>query len=96
MSQPARHVDYEHLLGLLTAERLGSYLDAANSDIEAAFALYEWNIEVAAAALSLTAMVELLLRIALDAQMQAWATSRGETDWLTAAPLDSQGRTDIT
>jgi len=88
-------VDYQHLLELLTAERLGSYLAAAEGDIDAAFALYEWNIEVAAAALSLTAMVEVVLRNALDKEMRTWAESRDKSDWLTAAPLDTQGRSDI-
>ena len=59
-------MDYQDLLALLTAERLGSYLSAAEGDVDAAFALYEWNVEVAAAALSLTAMVEVVLRNALD------------------------------
>lgn len=96
MSQPTPPVDYQHLLVLLTSERLGSYFSAAEGDIDAAFALYEWNIEVAAAALSLTAMVEVVLRNAIDREMRTWAAARGATDWLTAAPLDAQGRSDIT
>lgn len=95
MSQPTPPVDYQDLLVLLTAERLGSYLSAAKGDIDAAFALYEWNIEVAAAALSLTAMVEVVLRNALDNEMRTWASARGQTDWLNDAPLDIQGRSDV-
>ena len=95
MSQHMGDVDYQILLKLLTAERLGSYLDASNGDIDSAFALYEWNIDVAAAALSLTAMVEVILRNAIDKQMRVWAETRGESDWLTNAPLDTQGHSDI-
>jgi hypothetical protein len=47
-------VDYERLRDLLSAERLGSYLSASDGDLEEAFALYEWNIEASAAALSLS------------------------------------------
>lgn len=96
MSQPTLPVDYQQLLTLLTAERLGSYLSAAEGDLDAAFALYEWNIEAAAAALSLTAMIEVVLRNALDKEMRTWAAARDESDWLAAAPLDTQGLTDIT
>lgn len=71
MSHPQGLVDYEQLLKLLTAERLGSYLHAADGDIAGAFALYEWNMEVAAAALSLTGMVEVVLRNTLDRQMHS-------------------------
>ncbi len=95
MPHPTAHLDYEQLLGLLTAERLGSYWEAAQGDLEAAFALYEWNIDVSAAALSLTAMVEVLLRNALDREMRAWAAKRGVHDWLAVAPLDDRGVQDI-
>lgn len=92
MSQP---VSYESLRSLLTTERLGSYTAAAQGDLRGAFELYEWNIEVAAAAMSLTAMVEVVLRNALDREMRAWAKRRGVDDWMAAAPLDDHGRTDI-
>ncbi len=88
-------VDYDRLRRLLTSERLGSYLGASGDDLEAAFALYEWNIAAAAAAVSLTAMVEVVIRNALDAQMSAWARSRGLQDWFDAAPLDGRGRNDV-
>lgn len=88
-------VDYVRLQHLLTAERLGSYMAATGDDIDAAFALYEWNIDVAGAALSLTAMVEVVVRNALDRQMQAWAAARGGEEWFAIAPLDGRGRADI-
>jgi hypothetical protein len=87
-------VDYERLMHLLTAERLGSYVRACD-DVDAAFALYEWNIEVSAAAMSMTAMVEVLVRNALDEQMRKWADERGAVDWLATAPLDDRGRRDV-
>lgn len=90
-----RPVDYERLRELLSAERLGSYLTASDGELEQAFALYEWNIEAAAAALSLTAMVEVVVRNALDSQMTSWAAGRPTADWLATAPLDGRGRADI-
>lgn len=88
-------VDYERLLRLLNSERLGSYLEASGDDLETAFALYEWNIDAAAAAVSLTAMVEVVIRNALDAQMSASTASRGLPDWFDAARLGQQGRNDV-
>ena len=88
-------MDYARLRELLSAERLGSYLDAADGDLKRAFALYDWNIEASAAALSLAAVVGVVVRNALDAQAQAWARSRGGGDWLTGAPADDRARADI-
>lgn len=88
-------VDYRRFRELLSAERLGSYVAAVGGDLEEAFALYEWNIEASAAALSLTAMVEVVVCNALDAQMRQWARSRGGSDWLSSAPLDHRGQSDI-
>src|SRR6476661_6896252 len=95
MSHRGGPVNYEQLRDLLSAERLGSYLAASGGDVEEAFKLYEWNIDVAGAALSLTAMVEVLVRNALDRQMRAWGSSGGHDEWFDAAPLDRQGRDDV-
>lgn len=88
-------VDYERLRDLLSAERLGSYLKASGGDWDLTFALYEWNIEASAAALSLAAMVEVVVRNALDARLTDWARQRNVSDWLEHNPLDSRGRADI-
>lgn len=65
-------IDYDRMLSLLSAERLDSYMRACQGDQVAAFSLYEWNIEASAAAVSLTAMVEVVLRNALDRRMVEW------------------------
>ena len=64
-------------------------------DWDLTFALYEWNIEASAAALSLAAMVEVVVRNALDARLTDWARQRNVSDWLEHNPLDSRGRADI-
>ncbi|MBY6059876.1 hypothetical protein [Microbacterium esteraromaticum] len=45
---------YESLLPLATAERLGSYSRATEADITATFGLYEWNMRAAASVMELT------------------------------------------
>ncbi|GMA19874.1 hypothetical protein MM440_12430 [Arsenicicoccus piscis] len=93
--QPDEAVDYERLEWLLTEERLGSYFRAANGEREPAFALYEWNIEASAAAVSLSAMVEVVLRNALDREMAVLGEAKGWSDWLDDAPLDHRARKDV-
>lgn len=95
MSEVPQPVDYTRLRELVTAERLGSYLRASGNDLSRAFGLYEWNIEASGASVSLAAMVEVVVRNALDREMTAWATARGISDWLDAAPLDWRGHGDI-
>ena len=81
--------------GLLTAERLSSYLAAAGGDLAGALALYEWNMDVAAAVLTTTGMVEVLVRNAFDSQLLRWAGRRGASEWFDIVPLDDQGRHDL-
>lgn len=88
-------VSDEALASLLTHERLATYLAASNGDVSAALALYNWNIDVSAAALAVTAMVEIPLRNALDHQLTCWALKRGSDSWFDLAPLDGQGRRDL-
>lgn len=91
--QPSR--DYRALSQLLTAERLGSYLHWSGGDLEAAFALYEWNMSASAAVMHTTGMVEVVVRNAMDRALQDLATARGWSSWFDRAPLDQRGRADI-
>jgi len=91
--QPAR--DYRSLSQLLTAERLGSYLHWSGGDLEAAFALYEWNMSASAAVMHTTGMVEVVVRNAMDRALQDMAKARGWSSWFDRAPLDQRGRADI-
>lgn len=88
---------YAALRDRLTAERLGSYLAAADGDLALAFSLYEWNMRVSAGVLTTTGIVEVIVRNAMDQQLRAWAGAKkpGST-WLDLAPLDDQGRSDVT
>jgi hypothetical protein len=50
------------IVGLLTSERLSSYLRASHGDSEQALRLYEWNMAAAAAVLHTTGMIEVVVR----------------------------------
>jgi len=65
-------------------------------DLRQALALYDWNTRASAAVLDTSAMVEVIVRNALDVSLQQWADRRrGGQDWLDAAPFDAQGRADV-
>ena len=77
----------------VTPERLSSYLSATNGDLVRAFELYEWNMTAAAGVLTTTAMVEVVVRNALDEQLRRWAEKhRAASSWFDAAPMDPRGR----
>ncbi len=87
--------DYDDLLNLLSAERLGSYLNATEHNVELAFGLYEWSMRAAAEVMHTTGMVEVVVRNALDQQLTQWAAQRGAGSWLDTVPLDQRGLDDI-
>ncbi len=85
----------EIIRDLLTADRLRSYLASCHQDLDRALELYEWNLAASAAIMQTAAMVEVVIRNAMDAQLVAWADRRGTQSWLDVCPLDSRGRADI-
>jgi hypothetical protein len=88
--------DYGVIRDRLTPERLASYLDATGQDLMRAFALYEWNVRAAAGVLATVAMVEVVVRNALDERLREWSARRSPgTSWFDLAPLDEQGREDV-
>ena len=80
---------------LLTTVRLRSYLEATGGDLPAALRLYDWNTLVSAAAMATVAMVEVVVRNAMDAQLTMWAGRRGEESWTEIIPLESRGLADL-
>lgn len=88
--------DYNIIRDRLTSERLGSYMAASGHDLERAFHLYEWNMRASASILSTTAMVEVVVRNALDEKLRDWARRQHPgNSWLDIAPLDDKGHTDV-
>ncbi len=95
---PGRAVEPDPIAvaGLITRDRLSSYLTAASGDLGRALKLYDWNTRASAAVLATSAMVEVIVRNAIDASLQQWADQRrAGNDWLDAAPLDAQGVADV-
>lgn len=84
----------EVIRDLVTTERLRSYLVGCGQDLALALELYEWNLDASAAVMQTTAMVEVIVRNALDAQLVAWAHSRA-AEWPDIVPLDARGRSDL-
>ncbi|MDQ1711442.1 MAG: hypothetical protein QOE45_892 [Frankiaceae bacterium] len=92
-----RSWDYRVIRDRLTAERLGSYLAATADDLDRAFDLYEWNMAASAGVLTTVAMVEVVVRNALDATLREWALRQSAPGpWFDLAPLDEHGREDMT
>lgn len=85
----------QRLEQLVTPERLTPYLAATHKDLRRAIELYDWNVEASAAVLAVAARVEVILRNALDQQMQMWGATHGFADWMDGAPLDQRGLRDI-
>lgn len=95
-SGAANRWTYEAVRDCLTNERLSSYLRAADDDLARAFQLYEWNMRAAAGVLSLTSMVEVIVRNALDRELVSWAGDRrSASDWFDVVPLDTRGKRDL-
>ncbi|EPD26651.1 hypothetical protein ACXITP_02555 [Actinotignum sanguinis] len=67
MSTLAGTWDRAVMLHLLSEERMGTYLIATNGNVDDAFGLYERNIRIASALQRVTAMVEVVVRNAMDA-----------------------------
>ena len=88
-------IDRRRLIELLSSERLTSYMNATGQNVEAAFALYGWNMRASASVMMATGMVEVIVRNALDRSLRDWAKVRGSENWLEVAPLDLRGAGDI-
>ena len=67
---PAPARDYQPMSGLLTAERVGSYLRWSGGDVDAAFMPYEWNMTASAAVMHATGIVEVVERNSTDRALQ--------------------------
>ena len=67
----------------LHASRLAHYRVVAGGQDADALALYEWNIELAAALQDPLGIVEVAVRHAIDTQLSAWAQQHvSDPDWI--------------
>jgi hypothetical protein len=82
------------IIEALHPSRMGPYLDVAHHNEKNAVRLYRWHIELTAAVQAVLGVTEVILRNAMDRQLQAWndIQTGGTDSWLLtepAAPLRS-------
>lgn len=70
---------------LIGAARLAPYRQVAGHDLADALALYQWNMQMAAAFQEVLGFVEVSVRNAIDAQLRIWNPGRGN-DVATGGP----------
>jgi hypothetical protein len=84
--------DPQVIQSLLTRERLAGYLQDCQGDLASALTLYEWNAHAAAAVMTTTGLVEVVVRNAIDKSLVSWAAVRHPNQsWFDAVGLDAQG-----
>ncbi len=69
--------DHRVIVERLTPDRLGSYLEATDGDLEAAIGLYDWNIEAGVALYGDISRLEVVFRNAVDSALVAYGQARG-------------------
>ncbi|MFD3509271.1 hypothetical protein [Nocardia sp. NPDC058666] len=76
------------LIRCLHRTRLEPYLEEAGRDERSALALYQWNLQLTAAFQEVLSVTEVLLRNAIDCQLQKWNDNElgSSGSWLLTAP----------
>lgn len=94
MSNAVDQSDVAAVCDALSAERMSTYLAAAG-DTEAAVELYRWNTVLSGALYETLAVVEVVLRNAINRELVTWCEAEhGHDRWfleITAARLDRNG-----
>lgn len=84
------------VLRLLSEQRMKTYLDATSGDLELAFDLYARNLQISSILLKTTAMVEVIMRNAIDSVLVGWnAANQFADDWFDLPLLDKHARNDV-
>lgn len=73
-------IAYNTVAALLTPDRLGPYLQAANNELASALSLYDWNIRAASALHADLARLEVIFRNAVDQALISYGNARGWQD----------------
>jgi hypothetical protein len=77
----------QRIIAALHPARMAPYLAASDGNESKALSLYNWHTELTAAVQQVLGITEVVLRNAVDAQLQVWNTHRGEgPSWLLAPP----------
>ncbi|HUW88094.1 MAG TPA: Abi family protein [Candidatus Paceibacterota bacterium] len=74
--------DHEVLVKHLSVDRLSSYLESTKGEASLALALYQWNSSVSSAMFHVLGDVEIVVRNAVDVEMQSLNVTLGnQGDW---------------
>lgn len=77
----------QKVISALHLSRMQPYLEATHQNQKKALQLYRWNLELTAATQSVLGVMEVVLRNAMDQQMQEWNTlNSGGASWLLEPP----------
>ena len=81
------------VVNLLSRERMDTYLQASNGDLNQAFAFYRKNMQIAGTLQMATAMVEVVVRNAIDRALVKWNKGKNpHTDWFDLPLLDPHAK----
>lgn len=77
----------QKIINCLHLARMQPYLDVADGNQDKALKLYQWNLELTAATQSILGITEVVLRNAMDRELQAWNQANGgRASWLLEEP----------
>lgn len=77
----------DKVVNALGAARMAPYLSATAGNKKEALALYRWSVELGASIQETVGIVEVLIRNAMDAQLQRWNYQEtGNASWLLEPP----------
>ncbi|MGP9784534.1 hypothetical protein ACT3UQ_18995 [Glutamicibacter sp. AOP12-B1-11] len=75
------------IISALHLSRMQPYLEATAQNQVKALQLYRWNLELTAATQAVLGVMEVVLRNAMDRELQLWNSSNeGGTSWLLESP----------
>ncbi len=85
--QVASFTTRQRIISCLHLSRMQPYLDAVAGNQDKALKLYRWNLELTAATQSIIGITEVVLRNAMDRELQAWNLANGGgASWLLEEP----------
>ncbi|MFJ2620469.1 hypothetical protein [Glutamicibacter sp. NPDC087344] len=83
----ATYITRQKIINCLHISRMQPYLDAVAGNQDKALKLYQWNLDLTAATQSIIGITEVVLRNAMDRELQTWNVANGgSASWLLAEP----------
>lgn len=81
---------HSRVIAALSSDRMDRYLAETGGNEKRALELYRWHGELTGAVQFVLGVVEVVLRNAIDAQLQAWNSAQkpGATSWLLEEPAE--------